>query len=222
LSVTVTVAAFKPVVAGRKVTLIVQLAPAVRLEPQVVVREKSTALVPVIATLLIVIVALPVFLSVATTAALLVLIVRMPNGIDVGERLATGLIPVPLKVTRWGLPLALSVTERVADRADAAVGLNVTVIEQLVPAARLLPQLLVAAKSPELLPESAILVIVSAPAPVLESVTVWGLLAVLSAWFPNAKEVGLNEASGIAVLVKLTPVTLAPFTVTARLVGVKL
>jgi len=52
------------------------------------------------------------------------------------------------------------------------VGLKVTVIEQLAPAARELPQLLVCAKSPVVL----MLVIISVSVPVLVSETFWGAL----------------------------------------------
>jgi hypothetical protein len=52
------------------------------------------------------------------------------------------------------------------------VGLKVTVIEQLAPATRELPQLLVCAKSPVVL----MLVIISVSVPVFVSETFWGAL----------------------------------------------
>jgi hypothetical protein len=67
--------------------------------------------------------------------------------------------PVPLRGTDCGLPLALSVRTTFALREPAAVGLNVTVIEQTPPAdsvAGLLGQVFVVmAKSPALVPETA-------------------------------------------------------------------
>ena len=64
---------------------------------------------------------------------------------------------------------------RLAARAPIAVGLKVTLIVQVFTAggaARLVPQLLVCAKSPAFAPAMAILVIASAAPPVLDSVTV--------------------------------------------------
>jgi hypothetical protein len=151
---------------------------------------------------------------------LVVFNVCLPNAKEVGDRLAEGPVPVPVKVTRWGLPLALSVTERVALRAAATVGLNVTLIVQFAPAARLEAHVFVKAKSPGFAPEMAMLVIVRDASPVFDRVTLRAALVVLTGWFPNAREDGLREAIGTAILVKFTPVTLALLIVTARLVGV--
>jgi hypothetical protein len=63
------------------------------------------------------------------------------------------------------------VTVTAALRAPVAVGVNVTLIVQLAPAAKLVPQVFVWPKSPALLPVIAILVMVSAVEPELESVT---------------------------------------------------
>jgi len=115
----------------------------------------------------------------------------------------------------------LSDTERVALRAAATVGLNVTLIVQFAPAARLEPHVFVAAKSPEFVPEMTMLVIVRDAAPVFESVTSCAVLVVLTGWLPNDKVEGLSEAIGTDVLVKVLTVTFAPLTVTVRLVGVK-
>jgi hypothetical protein len=61
-----------PLAVGRKVVLIVQLAPAPSVVPQVVVREKSAAFVPVIVMLVIDMLALPLLRSVMLRAVLLV------------------------------------------------------------------------------------------------------------------------------------------------------
>ena len=84
----------------------------------------------------------------------------MPNASEVGERLTTGPVvldetPLPLNPTRCGLPLALSVTATLAVRVPVAVGLKVTLIMQLAPAARLARQLVVWVKSPLLVPVMA-------------------------------------------------------------------
>ena len=44
-------------------------------------------------------------------------------------------VPVPLKLTVWGLVLALSVSVRLPERLPVTVGVNVTLITQLPPLA---------------------------------------------------------------------------------------
>ena len=72
-----------------------------------------------------------------------------------GEILATApvLPPVPERLTVCGLPVALSVRVTAAVRVPVAVGVKVTLIVQLAPAATELPQVLVWAKSPGLVPD---------------------------------------------------------------------
>jgi hypothetical protein len=82
------------------------------------------------------------------------------------------LVPVPMRLTVCGLPLALSVTETEAVRVPLAEGVKVTLIVQLVPAATELPQVLVWAKSLALAPVSAMLVILNAALPELVRVIV--------------------------------------------------
>ena len=60
-----------------------------------------------------------------------------------GERLTVAEVPVPLRPRDWGLPPALSVKLTEADRLPLVVGSNVTLIEQLAPAATEVPQVLV-------------------------------------------------------------------------------
>ena len=86
--------------------------------------------------------------------------------------LTAGAVPVPVRLTVWGLPLALSVRVMAAVRVPLAAGVKVTLIVQLAPAATLDPQLLVCAKSLALVPVAARLVRVKAALPVLLSVTV--------------------------------------------------
>jgi hypothetical protein len=82
--------------------------------------------------------------------------------------------PVPDKLTVCGLLLPLSVTVNVPVRAPTTVGVKVTLIEHRVPAFTELPQVLVSAKSPVV----EMLVIASADARLLASVTESGLLVV--------------------------------------------
>ena len=72
LSVMARAALRVPDAVGLKVTLMLQLAPTAIELPQVVVREKSPAFVPVIAIAVIVNVAVPVFLRVTVFATLVV------------------------------------------------------------------------------------------------------------------------------------------------------
>jgi hypothetical protein len=100
-----------------------------------------------------------------------------------GVRLTAGagVVPVPLRGTDCGLPLALSVIDILALRLPLAVGLKVTLIVQFDPAARVLDplgQVLVWAKSPLLVPLKLILLIVRAALPLLVKVTVWAALVV--------------------------------------------
>src|SRR5512136_1662203 len=114
---------------------------------------------------------LPVLERVAVCAALVVLTSWMGNARAVGATPAIGAIPVPESVAvSVGFTGSLLVTTTVAARALMTVGVNVTLMVQLVAAARLAPQLLVWAKSPGLAPPSAI-VKVSSVLPVLESVS---------------------------------------------------
>src|SRR5207342_805460 len=69
--------------------------------------------------------------------------------------------PVPLNAAVCGEPDALSVIARLADRAAAADGVNVTVIVHDAPPARLEPHVLVFAKSPGFAPVIAMLLISS-------------------------------------------------------------
>ena len=80
-------------------------------------------------------------------------------------------VPVPERLTDWGLPVALSVRARAAARLPAAEGVKVTLTVQLEPAATLDPQLLVWAKSPALVPETAMLVTLKAALPELVRTT---------------------------------------------------
>ena len=93
----------------------------------------------------------------------------MPKAKVVGAKLALDAAPVPVRLTVWGLPVALSVTVIVPGWLPVAVGVKVTLMEQLAPAAREAPQVLVWAYGAL----ATMLVMVSAAVPELVSVTVW-------------------------------------------------
>ena len=85
-------------------------------------------------------------------------------------------VAAPVSATECGLPAALSVIVAAPVRLPAAVGLNVTLIEQLPPAATLEPQLSVLLKSPLFAPPSTRLLILNTPLPLFVSVTACELL----------------------------------------------
>ena len=77
----------------------------------------------------------------------------MPTGCagkvkEVGERLTTGAVPVPVRLTVWVAGLALSAMVKEPLREPLTVGVKVTLREQLPLAATLDPQVLVWEKSP--------------------------------------------------------------------------
>lgn len=93
--------------------------------------------------LLIVNAALPELLSVITLAGLLdptgwLLNTRLP-----GERLAAGAMPVPVRETTCGLPVALSVTLILAVRVPVAAGVKTVLMEHEALIASEVPQVLV-------------------------------------------------------------------------------
>src|ERR1035441_9703894 len=197
LSVMVTDAPRLPAAVGVKVTKMLQLPPAATLAPQVLVCAKSPGLVPVTARLLIRRVAVPVLLSVTDWAALVVPTfwlanVRLPA---VSDTIGTP-TPVPERVTVWGDPAALSVMVTDAPRIPAAVGVKVTKMLQLPPAATLAPQVLVCAKSPGLVPVTARPLIRRVAVPVLLSVTDWAALVVPTFWLANVRLPAVSDTIG--------------------------
>jgi hypothetical protein len=102
---------------GVKVAAMVQVAPAASVEAQVVpvvAMAKSVGLAPVSVMPVMLSVALPVLERVVESAVAVVPAVVAGKLSVVGERLATGAgaaVPLPLRVTVWGLPVASSATE---------------------------------------------------------------------------------------------------------------
>ncbi len=175
MSVIATAAVLVPFDVGVNVTLMLQLPLTPRVEGlsgQLLVWAKSPLLVPVIATPLMVKGAVPELVSVTVCGALVVPTDTLPKFRLVVDRLTRGAVPVPVRLTVWGLPLALSLIDRVALRVPAAVGVKVTLMAQFAPAATLDPQVFVCEKSPGLVPPIAMLLIANAPVPVFASVTV--------------------------------------------------
>lgn len=87
-------------------------------------------------------------------------------------------MPVPLKAAVWELPLReLSLMFREPVRLPVALGWKVMLMVQFAPAARLLPQLFVWAKSPV----TVMLLMASAAVPLLVRVAICATLVVFTA-----------------------------------------
>ena len=123
-------------------------------------------------------VAVPVFVSVTLWPELVVPICWLEKVKFVADKLTAGSVPVPVRLTACGLPEAVSVIVSVPLRAPVAVGVKVTSIAQLLPAATDPLQLLVSAKSPVV----AMLVMLKGAVPLFPSVTTCGALVVLTTW----------------------------------------
>jgi hypothetical protein len=91
---------------------------------------------------------LPVLVTVIFWAELVVPTVWLAKVRLVGFKVITAPVPVPVNETVCGLPGALSATESVPVRVPVAVGVNVTEILQFEPAASVVEQVFVCAKSP--------------------------------------------------------------------------
>src|SRR5207244_8439377 len=101
--------------------------------------------------------------------------------------------PVPDNATFCGLPAALSLMLSAALRVPLAVGLKLTLIVQLAPAANELPQLVVREKSPALVPVIAMLLMVKLVVPTFVS-TVFAELVLPMATVPKFKLLGESFA----------------------------
>jgi hypothetical protein len=143
LSLTEIDAVRTPAAVGVKTALMVQFPPLATEEPQLLVWEKSPGSAPVIVMLEIVSVALPMLNKVIPLTGLLAPTASLGKVTLEVLKLTVGAVPVPVSEAVCGLPAALSLTETVACRVPDAVGVNVTLIVQLVPSASELPQLLV-------------------------------------------------------------------------------
>src|SRR5690242_11434717 len=92
-----------------------------------------------------------------------------------------GIVPVPERVIVCGLLAALSEMVIAPVCSPAVVGVNVTLIVQLAPAATEMPQLFVCANCPL----ETILVMLSDAVPVFLSVTDFAALVVFTRWPPK-------------------------------------
>lgn len=133
---------------------------------------------------------LPVFVTTTVFAALLLLTVWVPNCDMFGLAVTIGIVPVPLRAMVCGLPVALSVTDRLALRAPAAPGLNEAWTVRLVFATTVTGNAggLTSEKSAAFAPDIEIALMTRLALPLLLMVTAWiGGCAGggLTSWFPK-------------------------------------
>ena len=131
LSAILTAAVRLPEALGVKVTVIVQKLPAAREAGQLLISVKSPALLPVNPMLLMVRLRLPVFVTLTVCDGLVVSSACAAKVNVVAERLTMDALPVPVKVINWGVPGALSAMLIEAARLKMAVGVKVTLNEQV-------------------------------------------------------------------------------------------
>jgi len=122
--------------------------------------------------------------------------VTLPNESEEEAACRVAADPVPLRDTSCGLEAALSVRVIAPLRVPVAVGVKVTEMVQEALTARLEPQRLVWAKSPE----AAIAEIASAAVPLLVRVMVWAALVVPSDWAAKVRLVGDRVSVGVAAV----------------------
>lgn len=106
---------------------------------------------------------------------------------DVGLTVICGTVPVPVRVTVCGLPLALSTKVSVAERVPAAPAVNVTGIEMLALGWTVIGNPLgsVNPKSLADVPVSVTEVIVKTPAPLFVTTRLTGVAEVPTGWLPK-------------------------------------
>ena len=144
LSVVLNVAVRDPAADGLKVMFRVIDNPGLTVTGVVTAASvKSLAFVPKTLTPLITRGAVPGFDTVIWLATLVVFTSWPGNVRGLGLRLIPGSVPVPERLTTCGLPVALSVIVNVPLMAPVVVGVNVTLIVQVAPAAIVPTQLLV-------------------------------------------------------------------------------
>jgi hypothetical protein len=193
-----------PAEAGVNVTVMVQLAPAASEVPQLLLSPKLLELVPMTEMLVMVSAAVPAFDSVIGKAVAAVPIKVPGKASGFGVRAACGVgavVPVPVRVTVWGEPDALSATESVAEKLVAEAGVKLISTRQLVPAASVVPQVVadVVAKSLGFVPVMLMTIPVSVALPVFDRVTGRAAAVDATVVFGKASGFGLSPATGAAV-----------------------
>ena len=176
LSVIVTAAFSAPAAVGAKCPWMVQLAPTVRLVPQVLAKTNEDAFAPVTAMLVIANAAVPVLVMVTDCDPLDV--PTVVEGYDrlVAESVTGGSTPAPLSAILCGELLALSVMAMAAVNAPVVAGAKWPWMVQFAPAAKVAPQVFAKTNEDASAPVKAMLVIDKVAVPVLVIVTEWDML----------------------------------------------
>ena len=189
LSLTRNVPVRAPACVGLKTTLIVQLEPPARLDPQVVPAIAKSPVVdaeiPVSATLCL-------FLSVNVFAALVPPTTVFAKLALAGVSVACG-PPVPLSGTLCGLFAALSLMVTAPVRSPTCVGVKLTLNLQLAPTARVAPQVFTGIAKSLL---ATMLAIFSVAAPVFDMVTAFAADVLPTANVANVNEAGDSVTTG--------------------------
>lgn len=182
---------------GVKITVRVQLAPAASDSLQVLVAMvNAAALVPLIPAEVMGSAAFPLLVRVKVCAGLVEPTVMLPKLAVAGVSAAWAVEAagvVPLRVTVWGEPEALSATETVALASPATVGAKVTERVQLAPASNVELQLFVWVNSLALVPVMLMPVMLSVALPGLDRVIVCAVLVVATVTLVKDKLPGLSE-----------------------------
>jgi hypothetical protein len=167
---------------GVNVTLTVQALLGVTVAPVQVsaLLAKSLVFVPPTVTVEMMRLAVPALVTVTALAALVVPTGSLAKLTLVVVRLTLGAVPVPLKPTTCGPPLALSAKFREALRLPVADGVNVTLTAQVPLGVTVAPVQVSAllAKSLAFLPPIVAVEMVRLPVPVFVTVTPWAELVV--------------------------------------------
>lgn len=136
---------------------------------------------------------IPVFVPVTFCAGLVMPVACGPNVKLKGEKLANGPdIPVPDRLTGWGLSPALSVILTDPWTGPAAVGANFTLIVQLPPGGTSAVQVFVCVKMLEFVATDTPL---NVAVPTFVNVTLCAALVLPTFSFPNARPVGESETT---------------------------
>jgi len=206
-STTARVAVALPAAAGVKVTPMLQVPPALRLLPQVLVAiVKAEALAPPIAIEVIGRDAVPALVSVKLCAALVEPTVTLPKDAVDGVSAACGAVefaPVPLNEAVWGEPAASSATATDALKLPAAVGPKVTEIVQFAPAARDALQVFVWWNWPASAPVTLMPLMFSTALPGFDKVSVCAALVLPTLTLPKERLAGFRVACGAAAAVPI-------------------
>ena len=137
-----------PVARGLKNTLIVQLLPGARLVPQCGFLWKSLQFVPEVAKpkgSRKLAATVPILVSVTVCEALVAPTVTLPKLSEAGDNCKMMLpvpLPVPLRSSLCGLPVALSKMVTALDFTPVEVGVKIALIVHEAPAAKVVGQLL--------------------------------------------------------------------------------